>query len=131
MTTDIVIASAARTPVGSFNGAFANTPAHDLGTVAIKAALSRAKVSAEEVDEVILGQVLAQAALSVASDWALLPLLLVRQLEQRHELLYDEGRCFPVGLFPGHQFPSRRGTDTYAKYSTCREQARYEGPSAH
>jgi acetyl-CoA acetyltransferase len=41
-------------PVGSFNGAFANTPAHDLGTVAIKAALNRAKVAAEEVDEVIL-----------------------------------------------------------------------------
>jgi acetyl-CoA C-acetyltransferase len=59
MTTDIVIASSARTPVGSFNGAFANTPAHDLGTVAIKAALSRAKIAAEEVDEVILGQVLA------------------------------------------------------------------------
>jgi acetyl-CoA C-acetyltransferase len=58
MTTDIVIASAARTPVGSFNGAFANTPAHDLGAVAIKAALSRIKVGAEEVDEVILGQVL-------------------------------------------------------------------------
>jgi acetyl-CoA C-acetyltransferase len=58
MTTDIVIASAARTPVGSFNGAFANTPAHDLGAVAIKAALARAKVAAEEVDEVILGQVL-------------------------------------------------------------------------
>jgi acetyl-CoA C-acetyltransferase len=59
MTTDIVIASAARTPVGSFNGAFANTPAHDLGAVAIKAALARAKVAAEDVDEVILGQVLA------------------------------------------------------------------------
>jgi acetyl-CoA C-acetyltransferase len=59
MMTDIVIASSARTPVGSFNGAFANTPAHDLGTVAIKAALSRAKIAAEEVDEVILGQVLA------------------------------------------------------------------------
>jgi acetyl-CoA C-acetyltransferase len=56
MTTDIVIPSAARMPVGSFNGAFANTPAHDLGTVAIKAALNRAKVAAEEVDEVILGQ---------------------------------------------------------------------------
>jgi acetyl-CoA C-acetyltransferase len=40
---DIVIASAAQTPVGSFNGAFANTPAHDLDTVAIKAALNRAK----------------------------------------------------------------------------------------
>jgi acetyl-CoA C-acetyltransferase len=59
MTTDIVIASAARTPVGSFNGAFVNTPAHDLGAVAIKAAFARAKVAAEEVDEVILGQVLA------------------------------------------------------------------------
>ena len=56
MTTAIVVSSAARTPGGSFNGAFANTPAHDLGTVAIKAALNRAKVAAEEVDEVILGQ---------------------------------------------------------------------------
>jgi acetyl-CoA C-acetyltransferase len=59
MTTDIVIASAARTPVGSLNGAFANVPAHDLGAIAIKAALAHAKVTAEEVDEVILGQVLA------------------------------------------------------------------------
>jgi acetyl-CoA C-acetyltransferase len=59
MTTDIVIASAARTPVGSFNGAFANVPAHELGAVAIKAALAKANVTAEEVDEVILGQVLA------------------------------------------------------------------------
>src|SRR4029077_8214938 len=56
--TDIVIASAARTPVGSFNGAFANMPAHDLGAVAIKAALQRAKLEPHEVDEVILGQVL-------------------------------------------------------------------------
>jgi len=56
--TDIVIASAARTPVGSFNGGFANTPAHELGAVAIKAALERAKIAPQEVDEVILGQVL-------------------------------------------------------------------------
>src|SRR5712671_2869237 len=56
--TDIVIASAARTPVGSFNGAFANLPAHDLGAVAIKAALERANLAGKEVDEVILGQVL-------------------------------------------------------------------------
>ncbi len=55
---DIVIVSAARTPVGSFNGAFATVPAHQLGVVAIKAALTRAGVSAEEIDEVILGQVL-------------------------------------------------------------------------
>ena len=56
--TDIVIASAARTPVGSFSGAFTDTPAHDLGAVAIKAALQCAKVEPGEVDEVILGQVL-------------------------------------------------------------------------
>jgi acetyl-CoA C-acetyltransferase len=54
----IVIASAARTPVGSFSGAFADTPAHVLGAVAIKAALERAGVAPEEVDEVILGQIL-------------------------------------------------------------------------
>ncbi|SOC37890.1 acetyl-CoA acetyltransferase [Rhizobium subbaraonis] len=54
----IVIASAARTAVGAFNGAFANTPAHELGAAAISAVLERAGVSAAEVDEVILGQVL-------------------------------------------------------------------------
>jgi acetyl-CoA C-acetyltransferase len=56
--SDIVIVSAARTPVGSFNGAFANTTAHDLGAVALKAAIERAKIDATEVDEVILGQIL-------------------------------------------------------------------------
>jgi acetyl-CoA C-acetyltransferase len=56
--TDIIIASAARTAVGSFNGAFANTAAHQLGAVAIKVALQRAKLEPHEVDEVILGQVL-------------------------------------------------------------------------
>ena len=45
--TNVVIASAARTAVGSFNGAFANTPAHDLGTTAIKAALERAGLRVE------------------------------------------------------------------------------------
>lgn len=55
----VVIAAAARTPVGAFNGSFANTPAHDLGTAAIKAALERASVAPEEVSETILGQVLA------------------------------------------------------------------------
>ncbi|MBY0610654.1 MAG: acetyl-CoA C-acetyltransferase [Beijerinckiaceae bacterium] len=55
---DIVIVSAARTAVGSFNGAFGDVPAHKLGTEAIKAAIARAKIEAEEVDEVILGQVL-------------------------------------------------------------------------
>ena len=55
---DIVIVGAARTAVGSFNGAFANTPAHELGAVAIRAALERAKVEPGDVDEVILGQIL-------------------------------------------------------------------------
>ena len=55
---DIVIVSAARTPVGSFNGALGSVPAHTLGEIAIRAALERAGISAEEVDEVILGQVL-------------------------------------------------------------------------
>ena len=58
MTTDIVIASAARTPIGSFNGAFGAVPAHDLGKAAIKGALERAHVKPEEVDEVIMGQIL-------------------------------------------------------------------------
>jgi acetyl-CoA C-acetyltransferase len=58
MMTDIVIVSAARTAVGSFNGAFAGVPAHDLGAAVIKAALERAKVAPADVDEVILGQVL-------------------------------------------------------------------------
>lgn len=57
-TPSIVIASAARTPVGSFNGALSSVTAHDLGAVAIKAVLERAGVGADEVDEVILGQIL-------------------------------------------------------------------------
>ncbi|MCR5857076.1 acetyl-CoA C-acetyltransferase [Mesorhizobium sp. J428] len=61
-SSSIVIASAARTPVGSFNGSFAATPAHELGAVVIKEVLARAGVDAKEVDEVILGQVLTAAA---------------------------------------------------------------------
>ena len=57
--SDIVITAAKRTPVGSFLGAFASTPAHELGRQAILAALAQAGVAPEEVDEVILGQVLA------------------------------------------------------------------------
>ena len=56
---DIVIISAARTPVGSFNGALSSVAASFLGTVALKAAMERAKVEAADIDEVILGQVLA------------------------------------------------------------------------
>jgi acetyl-CoA C-acetyltransferase len=54
----IVIASAARTAVGSFNGSFANMPAHELGVAVINGVLSRAGIDAAEVNEVILGQVL-------------------------------------------------------------------------
>jgi acetyl-CoA C-acetyltransferase len=56
---DIVIISATRTPVGSFSGALASLSAHELGAVALQAACGRAGISAEDVDEVILGQVLA------------------------------------------------------------------------
>ncbi|MEZ5850197.1 MAG: acetyl-CoA C-acetyltransferase [Hyphomicrobiaceae bacterium] len=60
--TTIVIASAARTPVGSFNGSLASLPAHELGKVAIEAALDRAGVKADDVSEVIMGQILAAGA---------------------------------------------------------------------
>ena len=60
--TDVVIVSAARTPVGSFLGALSSLPASRLGEVAIKAALERASVAAADVDEVILGQVLQAGA---------------------------------------------------------------------
>jgi acetyl-CoA C-acetyltransferase len=59
--TDVVITAAKRTPVGSFLGAFASTPAHELGRTAIVAALEQAGVSPDEVSEVILGQVLTAA----------------------------------------------------------------------
>jgi acetyl-CoA C-acetyltransferase len=59
--TDIVIASAARTPVGSFNGALSGVPAHYLGQVAIDGALKRAGVQPNEVSEVIMGQILTAA----------------------------------------------------------------------
>lgn len=58
MKDDIVIVSAARTPVGAFNGAFANLPAHELGKTAINAAMERAGVEGARVSEVILGQIL-------------------------------------------------------------------------
>ena len=58
MKDDIVIVSAARTPVGSFNGAFANLPAHELGKAAIVEALKRGGVEGPRVSEVIMGQIL-------------------------------------------------------------------------
>jgi len=59
--TDVVITAAKRTPVGSFLGAYAATPAHELGRIAIEAALAQAGIDGQDVDEVILGQVLTAA----------------------------------------------------------------------
>ena len=59
---DIVIVSAQRTPVGSFNGALASLPAHDLGRIVIQSAVERAGIELGDVDEVILGQVLQAGA---------------------------------------------------------------------
>ncbi len=61
LPTDVVITAAKRTPVGSFLGAFAATPAHELGRIAIEAALEQAGVAGKDVSEVILGQVLTAA----------------------------------------------------------------------
>jgi acetyl-CoA C-acetyltransferase len=58
---EVVIVSGARTPVGSFNGAFAQVPAHELGKTAIQAALKRADVAGKDVSEVIMGQILTAA----------------------------------------------------------------------
>jgi acetyl-CoA C-acetyltransferase len=60
--TDIVIVSAQRTPVGSFNGALASLPAHELGRIVIRAAVEKAGLELGDVDEVILGQVLQAGA---------------------------------------------------------------------
>jgi acetyl-CoA C-acetyltransferase len=60
--TDVVIVSAARTPIGAFNGALSTLPAHELGKIAIVEALKRAKVEAGEVSEVVLGHVLTGGA---------------------------------------------------------------------
>ena len=60
--SDVVIVSAARTPVGSFNGALSGLPAHELGKVAIQAAIERAGIVAADVQEVIMGQVLQAGA---------------------------------------------------------------------
>ena len=62
MTNDAVIVAAARTPIGSFGGALANTPAHTLGAAVIKSLLEKAGLEPAQVDEVILGQVLTAGA---------------------------------------------------------------------
>ena len=59
--TNVVIASAARTAVGSFSGSFVNTPAHDLGSAMLEALVARAGIDKSEVSETILGQVLTAA----------------------------------------------------------------------
>jgi acetyl-CoA C-acetyltransferase len=61
LVEEVVIVSGARTAVGSFNGAFASVPAHDLGKTAIQAVLQRADLKGSDIDEVILGQILTAA----------------------------------------------------------------------
>ena len=60
--TNVVIAGAARTPVGAFNGGLSTVSAADLGQIAITEALDRAKINAEDVSEVVMGQILTAAA---------------------------------------------------------------------
>src|SRR4051794_32236832 len=60
--SDVVIVSAARTPVGSFNGALSSLPAHELGKIAIQAAIEKAGIAPADVDEVVMGQVLPAGA---------------------------------------------------------------------
>jgi len=62
---EVLILSAARTPIGNLNGALATLPAHDLGSVVIQEALQRAKVSPDQVSEVLMGQVLTAGELEV------------------------------------------------------------------
>jgi acetyl-CoA C-acetyltransferase len=58
---DVVIVSAVRTPIGILNGALSSLPAHELGAIVIEEALTRAKISSEEISEIIMGQVLTAA----------------------------------------------------------------------
>ncbi|MEM6903366.1 MAG: acetyl-CoA C-acetyltransferase, partial [Pseudomonadota bacterium] len=60
--SDVVIAAAARTPIGSFSGALSSVPAHYLGETVIREVMDRAKVEANEVDETVMGQILTAAA---------------------------------------------------------------------
>ena len=68
---DVVVCAAVRTPIGSFNGCLSSLKAHELGTAVIKEVLSRGKVAASDVSEVILGQVInaGRAKWFVQSVW--------------------------------------------------------------
>ena len=97
MSTDVVIVSAARTPVGSFNGALASQTAAQLGTVALKAAIERAKLSPEDINEVILGSGFNSGPGPEPSP------------PSRHSCRHSQFRN-GLGLEPGLRFgPSRRG----------------------
>ncbi|HUG95198.1 MAG TPA: acetyl-CoA C-acetyltransferase, partial [Pleomorphomonadaceae bacterium] len=62
MSSDVFILSAARTPIGKFGGGLSTVPATDLGAVAIRAAVERARIAGERVDEVFMGQVIQAGA---------------------------------------------------------------------
>ena len=94
--TDVAIVAGARTPVGSFNGAFGSLPAHELGRIAIKEALKRAKVDPKEVSEVILGQILSAEPPPIAvkpftPSWLerLVRRCLAKDPEERYQCMRD------------------------------------------
>ena len=119
--TDIVIVSAARTPVGAFNGALASLPASALGSVAIKAALERAGVEPGAVSEVVLGHVLQdvykrQVQGQVRPD-------LVAALYRRSQQVVDRHR-------PGRRQPVVRGRNDWPGQAAARTRRRAGGPAA-
>ena len=83
MSTEVVIANAARTPIGTFGGALSSLSPADLGTVAVKEALARAGVAPQDVSEVILGHVLTAGQGQNPARQAMPPPRLRRQLFSR------------------------------------------------
>src|SRR3546814_17803337 len=101
--TDVVIVGAARTPVAAFNGSLGSVPAHELGVVAIKAALDPAGVDAAEIAEVIMGHVLtAGAGQNTARQAAYRPRIPVERPASRRTTVFGPGR--PVARRVGNQW---------------------------
>ena len=97
--TDVVIAAAARTPVGAFNGGLSKVPASYLGEVAIRAALERAGVAPEDVSEVVLGQIRAGCRMNVRQRRIATPVL-------GRGVGIDDLRRAAIGLEPVQQPPA-------------------------
>jgi acetyl-CoA C-acetyltransferase len=125
----IVIASAARTPVGAFNGSLASLPAHELGRVAIKAALDRARVEPGDVSEVILGQILsAGAGQNPARQWQ------ITREEQDRFAVASQNKAEAAkkaGKFKDEIVPvtlkTRKGETVFAEDEYIKDGVTYEG----